>query len=158
ATAASAGSLSMAPLLQVAPGADGGLDSFTVLSEASVRYFDGSVHLEATDLEAEGFGMPWGHSRNWTSVSGLVPSPLNGTGNINSQLPYLLPDDTTGAIAAVFSSANQRFFDLVSGTYYPRFFYQEQLTYNSTAGQFVLTDTTGGQLVFYDFSGSLPTL
>ncbi|HEY8503636.1 MAG TPA: hypothetical protein VIL46_03585, partial [Gemmataceae bacterium] len=39
-------------------------------SEYPVRYADGVVRMGVTDLAAQGFGLPWGHSRSWTNWRG----------------------------------------------------------------------------------------
>src|SRR5262249_27871131 len=50
-----------------------------------------------------------------------------------------------------------RYFDPVSGGgYQARHFSQEQLSHDPVAGEFILTDTLGDRLRFFDFSASLP--
>ena len=51
--------------------------------------------------------------------------------------------------------ATRRDLDLVDEVYQPRGFIQEQLAYDSENEEFVLTDTTGAELRFFDFSSSL---
>jgi hypothetical protein len=119
---------------------------------AGVRYFDGELKLASTDLSSSGFDTPWGQSVNWTNM--FQSGNFNGKGVIDSQLPYLL-QKTTGSdstIVAVSSDTNARYFDLVGSNYVAHFFVQDQLTHGS--GEFVLTDTMGDQIHFYDFSVS----
>lgn len=55
-----------------------------------VRYFDGTVAIGATDLQSNGFGIPWGQTRSWTNAAGYEATAVNGIGWVGTQLPYLL--------------------------------------------------------------------
>ena len=103
-----------------------------------------------------GFGVPWGQNRGWTNA--FSPNSFNGSGMVDSQLPYLLQVDglTNDKVVAVTSATNARYFDLVNGVYVPHFYVQDKLVYDAVAAEFVLTDTKGDQIRFYDFTGSLP--
>ncbi len=117
---------------------------------------NGSVRVCADDgLGSAGFGVPWGQKRGWTNA--FNPNSFNGSGMMDSQLPYLLQVDglTNNKVVAVTSATNARYFDLVNGVYVPHFYVQDKLVYDAVAGEFVLTDTKGDQIRFYDFTGSL---
>jgi RHS repeat-associated protein len=124
-------------------------------SSNPVRYFDGTVKLSTTDLGSSGFGNSWGQARSWTNNPGYASSGLNGTGNVDIQMPYLLQVSGDNTIAAVSNGTTARYFDSAGGgAYTPRFFDQDQLAHSGSS--FVLTDTTGNQLTFNDFTANPP--
>jgi len=139
-------------LVDSAPGVyDHSIPSDSAYSEAGVRYFDGQLNLASTDLSSSGFGTLWGQTRDWSN--GSPPSSFNGTGVIDTTRPFVLrPNGDDSEIVVVTSAINARFFTLSGGMYVPQFFVQDQLTHPS--GEFVLTDTMGDTLHFYDFSAS----
>jgi hypothetical protein len=105
-----------------------------------------------TDLHSDGFGAGWGQTRNWTNNSAYAPVNFNGTGVVDSESPFLLNDTTDNTVIVVTSGTNALFFDNASTNPTPRFFVLDQLTH--TNGEFILTDTTGDQIHFFDFSGT----
>jgi RHS repeat-associated protein len=144
--------------LTTAQGADGGNPASLMFSSAGIRYFDGAIKLNTSDLASNGFGTPWGQTRSWASNPAYAPPTIspNGHGWIDTQLPFLIPvNGPPRSIALVTSGTDARYFDLNGSVYTPRFFYQEQL--RPMGNQFLLTDTTGNQFTFYDFSNP-PTL
>ncbi len=127
-------------------------------SDAPVRYADGTVQLGAADLSSTGFGVPWGQSRSWSNGPGYAAGGDNGGGWVDAQAPHLLQADgsTNTTLIVVTDGTTARYYDLVNGSYVPRFFDQSQLAANTTTHEFVLTDTNGNVLHFADFSGSYP--
>jgi YD repeat-containing protein len=138
-----------------APGVDGGNPASWMFSSAGIRYLDGAVRLNTSDLQSAGFGIPWGQTRSWASDPRYAPVNTTGVGWDVTQQPFLLQSSDRRTLVLVTSGTDTRYFDLNGSTYTPRFFYQEQL--RPAAGQFILTDTTGNQLTFFDFSNP-PTL
>jgi RHS repeat-associated protein len=125
-------------------------------SPAGVRYADGTVAVASTDLSSSGFGTPWGQSRAWTNGPGYADTTFSGNGMVTAQQPYLL-SGSNGTVVEVGNAKTARYFDSNgSGGYTPRYFGQEALSYNSTAGQFTLTDTSGDVLTFEDFGSGRP--
>jgi hypothetical protein len=123
--------------------------------EGPVQAFGGVVKLNTTSLSSSGFGTPWGQSWSWTNDPGSGGGPA-GSGSVVSQMPYLLTD-STGTIALVSNGTTGFYFDPDGmGGYNDRFFLQEQLSYDSMAGEFVLIDTAGNTLRFNDFDTGLP--
>jgi RHS repeat-associated protein len=125
-----------------------------------VRYFDGVALIAETDLSSDGFGTPWGQTRSWSNHPGYSFGSSNGSGWVDTQLPYLLRaetgDDTT--IIEMSNANDSRYFDLAGSGYQARFFDQSTFVHN-TAGtnhEFDLTDSSGDVIRFDDFSGSLP--
>jgi RHS repeat-associated protein len=130
-------------------------------SVAPVRYFDGTVALSRTDLSSDGFGAPWSQSRSWSNTAGYaatdlngIPLGSNGNGWIDSQLPFLLSDNKGNTAIVVLSGTDALFFDNVNSNPTPRFFVQDKLSHAN--GEFILTDSAGDQIHFYDFSAGLP--
>jgi hypothetical protein len=143
-------------LLNTVAGGTGGDPESSGFSEGGVRYFDGAVRLLSTDLSSSGSGFPWGQTRSWTNLAALSGPSTNGWGVVDLQLPYLLQEDANNTLLVVTSGTNGRYFDLSNGVYKERYFLSDTLTYNSDAGEFVLTDSSGNQLRFYDFSINRP--
>ncbi len=152
ASSAQGGRAGTLDLVDSAPGVyDHSISSDSAYSEAGVRYFDGQLNLASTDLSSSGFGTLWGQTRDWSN--GSPPSSFNGTGVIDTTRPFVLrPNGDDSEIVVVTSAINARFFTLSGGVYVPQFFVQDQLTHPS--GEFVLTDTMGDTLHFYDFTAS----
>ena len=138
--------------VQDAPAAGGQLPARD--SEAPVRFFDGVVHLQSTDLSSGGFGTPWGKSRSWSN-GGYGGGDGSGSGWVGAQTPYLLALGGT-TLAEVSNGDTARYFDLVSGSYQARYFDQTRLTYDGTNHQYTLTDEQGDRLLFADFSTAWP--
>ena len=128
------------------------------ISDAQVRYFDGVVQLDTTDLQSFGFGTPWGQSRSWTNGPGYASGADNGSGMVDLNLPYLVPVFNVSfesTIAVVLSGTNALYFDGSDGGYSERFGGKDMLNGNPYSG-LTLVDTAGDTLVFYGFDSSLP--
>ncbi len=136
-------------LIDSSPSGTGG-DSPDGFSSGPVRYADGTMSTGATDLSSAGFGVGWGQTRTWTNNPGYEPTGVNGTGVVDTQLPYLLQGDN-GTLVVVRSGTSALYFDLSGGVYAPRYFDQDRLA--AGTGEYVLTDTQGDQLHFATFSG-----
>ena len=126
-----------------------------------VRYSDGAAIVTATDLLSTGFGAPFGVTRTWTSMpvygNNTTVSPmvnLCGNGWQIDQLPWLMQQGDT--IIAMTGPGTERYFDEQDdGTYKDRYFLQDTLVHNTAKQQFILTDTSGDQICFWDFSNNL---
>jgi YD repeat-containing protein len=128
----------------------------SMFSANPVRYSDGVARVSSTDLGSDGYGMTWGQSRSWSNGSGYANGSANGSGWVDAQLPSLQQAGSTNSLVVVSNSTTARYYDKLNGTYQPRFYDQSQLSYDSTHSQYVLTDSTGAQLRFYDFSATWP--
>jgi RHS repeat-associated protein len=119
-----------------------------------VRYSDGAVSVVSQDLTSNGFGMPWGITRSWTNAPGYSMPNIVGQGMLTTQQPVLMSiDDNTRAI--VSNGHTARYFDRIgsSDDFESRYFMQEKLTQGED--EVVLTDNTGAQIHFYDFSNGI---
>jgi hypothetical protein len=135
--------------------ADGLSTGFFESSPEGLRFGDGLGVLRSTDLSSGGFGQGWGLMRTWTNGQGYANKVFGGNNTVDCQLPYL-QQDSAGTIVAVASGQTARYFDSVGGSYQPRHFLTEALSYNSAAGEFTLSDSAGNLQVFYDFNAALP--
>ncbi|MFL5245944.1 MAG: RHS repeat domain-containing protein [Gemmataceae bacterium] len=84
---------------------------------------------------------------------GYVNATYNGSGMVDTQLPFLMQAPTSSTIAVITSGNNARLFDLSGSTYTEHQFLKDSLTH--VGSEFVFTDTSGDQIRFYDFSGTL---
>jgi RHS repeat-associated protein len=130
-------------------------------SDSGVRYTDGAINVPGVDLMSFGFGEPWGATRGWSSLPGIKAPGTSGNAEVVADLPYLLRQSVGmggETVVAVGSGSSVRYFDkpnMFSG-YGSRYSLQETMAYNSGAGEYTLTDTTGARLKYYDFNTSLP--
>ena len=127
-------------------------------SDGGVRYTDGTVRVNTSDLGSSGFGTPWGQDRGWTNGPGYATASVNGTGMVTSQTPYLIqagPDATPNdSFAVVTNGTTASYFDKSGSNYNSRFFVQNKFT--SGTNEYTLTDTLGNQTKFYGFDTSIP--
>lgn len=132
-----------------------GLASGLAMSQASqgpVRYFDGTIVMNATDLSSSGFGVGWDQARTWSNATGYASRGVNGISTVDPHQMYLQQvSGSSNTIVAVTIATEARFFNLVSGVYQDSHFNQDDLTYNSGDDTFTMVDTTGNQMVFYGF-------
>jgi RHS repeat-associated protein len=123
-----------------------------------VRYFDGVVQLAWTDLRSDGFGAVCDQRRSWSNANYNPldfafgrPRGDNGSGMVVEQLPYLTGHGSHNLDLYVITSATSaRIYDWDTSDPQlgPRFFTKDQLAF--TDGEYVLTDTAGNQIHFYD--------
>jgi RHS repeat-associated protein len=129
---------------------------------SGVSYPYGTVSFPSSELSSDGFGTPWGQTLDWTNQPGYVAGGFNGSGQVSEQQPFLRQvhayynNTLINQIIVSSSATNALYFDQVGSTYVPHYFIQDQLTDNTGANEFVLTDTTGDQIRFNDFSAPIP--
>ena len=123
-----------------------------------MRYFDGVASFSVTDFATTGFNIPWGQSRTWSNVVGFsnANNNPNGYGWLDTQLPYIVRSNGSNDIdiAIVVNGAIGEYFHFNSGTskYDPENF--DKNTLQKISDTFILTDSTGNQIVFEDFDTS----
>jgi RHS repeat-associated protein len=139
-----------------AQGSNPMIDGFS--PSTGVRYADGAIGVSMDEISPDlGFGVPWGQTVTWSNGTIYAAGEYNGSGMIDTQLPYMTQGNTSGStVAVVTGGTNARTFDNVSGTYYEHEFLADSLVHNSGTSDFTLTDTTGRKINFYDFSTSYP--
>jgi RHS repeat-associated protein len=144
----------------VGPLPNGVTNTFAAPANSSnpVRYSDGTVIESFTDLSTGSAGIPWGVTRSWSNGAGYARTNIVGNGMVLAEQPRLVQANGNDTLAIVVDGHTAYYFDYddVNDVYVSRGFLQETLQYDSLNSEFVLADTTGAQLRFYDFSGSLP--
>jgi RHS repeat-associated protein len=141
-------------LVKTAAGASGNVPG--QFADNTVRYFDGVARTVANDLGSGGYGVPWGQTRSWSNGTGYTNGSVNGSGWVDTQLPSLQQAGSTNSLVVVSNSTTARYYDNTTGSYQPRFYDRSQLVYNSSAHQYMLTDSAGNRLTFYDFTSTWP--
>jgi RHS repeat-associated protein len=122
--------------------------------QAPVNALTGTTVVQTPAVPSGGFD-PLSPTLDWTNGPNGTGG-FNGSGMYNTNQPYLDQINGGNTIAVVTGGTGTTYFDLVNGSYTPRFFSQDQLTHNSSTNQFVGTDTRCDSISFYDFSSSLP--
>lgn len=123
------------------------------LSSHPVRYWDGLVVYTAPDLASAGFGHPWAYTRSWSNLDAYAGDGTNGNRWLDAQ-PYLVDDFINNRVGVVEDGRNATYFEPVGGGYEPLHFTTKQLTHDSAAGEFVLTDADGNKYRFADFTAT----
>ncbi|MEM1026511.1 MAG: LamG-like jellyroll fold domain-containing protein [Planctomycetota bacterium] len=128
-------------------------DNFTA---DPIRFHDGTILYQTTDLESAGYGDPFGHRRSWTNRSQFVSSERSGSGFVLSEIPSLSRLNGGETIHVVGSGTDVRTFqkdandDYQSTSFLPN-------TLEASAGEFTFTTTAGDRYVFFDFDPAIDT-
>ncbi|MCI0681759.1 MAG: FG-GAP-like repeat-containing protein, partial [Gemmataceae bacterium] len=122
-------------------------------SGGPVRYFDGTIRLQHTDLYSDGFGGAWGITRSWSNHQAYGLNSLGANNTAIAELPYL--QNISSSIAVIFNGLEARYFDYNLITYLPRHFLTDSLDEDTGAKEFTFTDSTGNRIVFHNFDASL---
>jgi len=126
-------------------------DNCGCVSEHPIRYANGEVHLEATDLADAGFGLPWAHRRSYANRASHHGDLGHGFRWFSSSWPYLV-QKTGGVILFVEDNHHAVWFDESGGSYTARHGALHTLSYNSADQEFILAKPSGDVLKFHDFS------
>jgi RHS repeat-associated protein len=121
-------------------------------STLGVRYGNGAVIQEMSDLCTSGFGLPWGQTRSYASTLSGVGNVGNGNNWQVAQWPYLVfPSATT--VVLMGQANNELWFDLVGSAYVPRFNVRQTLLLNSVTNTYELVDLDGSVSTFSQGTG-----
>jgi hypothetical protein len=126
----------------------GGTDADPYVGDT--RSFDGTTKLAINEFPSDGFGTPWGDTITWTNNPGYADDLFNGSGTVDAQFPFLRASGNE--IAVITNGVNARFFQGSGGTYTELLYLQESLLDDVAHEQFVLTDSMGDVIRFWDFS------
>lgn len=125
-------------------------------SASAVRYSNGELELESSQLASAGFGQPWGHTPYYLNriLINDVPTTYDfgqGYNWLVTQWPFITIKST--GILEVVRGLNQYFFfeDTGGGSYAPLFGSMQTLVHDSGAGLFRMTDPDGFVWEFKDF-------
>jgi YD repeat-containing protein len=143
-------------------GADGQDPGNAAISDNSIRFFDGEVIYQTTDLSSASQGNGWGQTRSYVNQFGYAADWVNGTGWLVSQMPFL--DAVVGdnqqinQIVAVSGDNNMRWFNRQANTdnWQGMFFLPETLTHDPTQDTYMLADSLGNRTVYFGFGDTVP--
>ena len=118
------------------------------LSQHPICYFNGSIHLEETDLESNGFGKRWGHKRSYANQLFDATPGTNGNGWFQAHAPVLL-FDSDGSVGLVTSANRPRWFAPRGGRFSALFGGKAGLEHDADGNQYIFTDHEGGKMLFF---------
>ena len=123
-----------------------------IFAKAGVRYADGIIGIASCGLASGGMGQFFGISMVWSN--GGYKTAYAGNNTMVSELPAL---ETDGAdILLLSGGTDAEYFDGSGGSYTPRHYSQNSLTYDAMTGEYTFISSAGSKLVFSDFSTLLP--
>lgn len=133
-------------------GAGGGAQpALSPFSKAPVRYASGEVSVVATDLQSEGFAIPWGHTRSFASRLSISESEGNGYNWQVQEWPYLVVHGDL--VYASVGPNTALWFDKISSTFVARFGLKQSLVLDVASSRYRLTDIDGTITEFDSLSG-----
>ncbi|MDB5337519.1 MAG: hypothetical protein JWN70_3138 [Planctomycetaceae bacterium] len=116
------------------------------LSARPVNYATGELILEATDLSADGFGVPWGHTRKFASRLGVAQTLGHGFNWQVEEWRYLVI--THDLVSVLGLPGGPLYFENTGTGYIGRYGIKQTLTLNTGTNRFVMTDPQGGVTEF----------
>lgn len=131
-----------------AGGSSGNGSQCSTNSKNPIRYDTGEIQFTESDLAAGGFGIPWGHSRQYRNQLGDDVDFGNGYNWFVAQWPYAEESDDT--ITVVRAGSKSLWFDLDGSTYVGRYGVLSTLFID---GEGVHVASPGGDVqTYHDFS------
>ena len=120
-----------------------------------MRYFNGEVQIQVTDVSSGGFGLGWSHTRTYTNR--MVDSFDRGNGwNWNPEdWPYLINSPFPGSTYALLGNLYEIdwfLYDSVNNKYITLFGKLKTLEHDATNKIFRLIDADGTVTVFHDMT------
>jgi RHS repeat-associated protein len=119
------------------------------------RYADGAVDYRVTDIESDGLSSGFSQSRSWINNTQWTVGGLMGIGWSDDSMPTLRQLSGDNTIAVVYSATNIVNFVLTNGQYVPTAYTADALVHDTTNHLFILTDSSGNEYTFNDFSSSV---
>ncbi len=122
-----------------------------------MRYFNGEVRIEVTDVASSGFGTPWAHTRTYSNQQKVDFDRGNGWNWNPINWPYFAQSTLAGASLTLYSNLyNLRYFYYNAGTdtYSPQFGDLSTLEHLSSSHQLRLTEPDGTVILFHDLAHS----
>ncbi|HUG92211.1 MAG TPA: hypothetical protein VML55_15325, partial [Planctomycetaceae bacterium] len=116
-----------------------------------LRYATGELLFEAKDLVSHGYGLPWGHTRRFSSRLSRPDQIGNGVNWQVQEWPYLVRHNS--GVAVLGMSAGTLWFDPDGGNFTGAFGIKQTLVLDSAAGVYRLTDLDGSVIEFDDLTG-----
>jgi RHS repeat-associated protein len=131
----------------------------TVIAGGSIRASDGVVDYGSTDLSSDALGESFGVTRNWTNDSGAAGSAGTfGSNWTDTQTARLTANSDASTVAIVLDGTRSLTFNKVGSDYILLGPGGESLVHDSGTHRFILQDTSGRLMSFYDFDSSIPLI
>lgn len=137
------------------------------ITDFPVRYATGEVGEKAIDLKVDGFGVPWGHTRSFSSRLSENTNVGNGFNWQVEEWPYIVEVDET-SVVLMGVALDAIWFTRNGDAFTPDFSSRETLQLDVTANIYRFTEldgsvsefsaTTGGFLKRIDPAGNLLTV
>lgn len=117
------------------------------------------------DLAARGFGLPWGHQRSYANLLSDNAVGINGNSWLVPQLKSLrfvdvvYGDNDPEKICLILGANSSRWFERdeeAEGVYRAKFSGYDTLTHHPEEAEFVWTEASGQQTIFFDNSEENP--
>jgi len=125
-------------------------------SSYPIRYSNGEIRLVTKDLESRGFGLNWGHTRNYGNRVTVPGEGINGNSWFVKEVPYLAQDGNSVIVVGLINDV--LWFDWTGSAYSGRYYILDALTHDTGNKEFVLRCVYGQVLKFYDFDASHPAV
>ncbi|OYW20351.1 MAG: hypothetical protein B7Z55_07435, partial [Planctomycetales bacterium 12-60-4] len=120
-----------------------------------MRYFNGEVRIEVTDVAASGYGIPWSHTRTYSNQQKHDFDRGNGWNWNPTSWPYFGSSQLSDASLTLFSNLyNLRYFSQGAQpeVYTPQFGDLSTLVHNNGDQSLVITEADGTVFVFHDLT------
>ena len=126
--------------------------------EGNVRFMDGATLVGESDLSGGGFGIGWGHTRFYGNLLSCNVGGWNGNSVMVREAEWLAFVNPA-TVCVVRNMNSSLWFDLVGGTWVPRYGVHATLTahasFSSGGDQFVLFEEEIGTRKYFGPDGSL---
>jgi RHS repeat-associated protein len=136
-------------------GSGGGGGGGGGFSADPVRYATGEVKIAVQDLSSGGFGAPWGHTRSYSNQLSSQTGGNNGNSWTVGEWPYIVAAGAGAMCVVTGTIYDAAWFDVVGGSYVPRFYMQCGLAHDTANQQFIYTDARGYVTKFFDYSSGI---
>lgn len=123
-----------------------------IWSRAPVNYATGELSLVANDLSADGFGVPWGHTRSFSSRLSVSQTLGHGFNWQVAEWRYVV--QTADGVAILGTPNTSLWFTKTPSGYVGQLGLKDTLTLDTATNRYVLSDTAGGVTEFDAAYGS----
>jgi|GEM_PF-268111 len=136
------------------PNADGTDPTPEGLTDDPIRYFDGSVIYESTDLASSGIDTPFEQTRSWTNRNQFAAGMDLGNGNLSLSLPTLRETNGGQVVQFIGSGTDVRSYQQpASGSPASAPYVRQNVAVSEGSG--VLTPDGSGGFIYADSGGNL---
>jgi YD repeat-containing protein len=125
----------------------GGAPGGAVFSMAPIRYASGELALTKVDLTADGFGLPWGHTRSFASRQSRSETIGNGFNWQVQEWPYLVID-RDGSVVVQGRPNEALWFEKIGDRYAAEFNAPQVMVLDASAQRYKLYERDGSVTEF----------